>query len=525
MSTAPNTPRPYRGTPSSLEQFASAAKQNASRRRRESTTKTPERRRASTSQIPSKRVQAHSSRTRAPLGDRSNAQESSSFGRTARRRATAAKRERREEHAKKLPKARVSLPMPVAPRAYDDDGYCQGAERSSECGLEESIESLDLPADLTPVDKETIETALAPEEVEAEVAARPIVRTVYLAAQENVAAVFIFVQSPTLGSIHGALYDDELSGDINLLTVPETALWEAQCQIKEAREAEQEQELLRAFFAEVRRQEEIRRREELERIKSRIKAKVAADTVVEEKSTPLVTSLSGLSTEELKERRQRRMEELRAAFEAEMAEKAAAGSVQSQAESESSAVEIEESAEDKPEGYEVDSTELKQDLELASTTLPSPPSIPSALIQTPIAAALTEPLSSEAQRELPPSRQFQKMAPRARHAFASDMPSILAVLFPLECTAERDNDEGAAKIISMPEVSSTDIAESGEEAIVVEAQSVEVDTQVEPEVEADAEESPKRKGSLRKVAKAFSKLRKGAKRDLERLGSAFSRLV
>ncbi|KDQ12622.1 hypothetical protein BOTBODRAFT_413680 [Botryobasidium botryosum FD-172 SS1] len=113
----------------------------------------------------------------------------------------------------------------------------QVAERSFGCELEELTVLADIPVDLAPVEEDTVETAPAPEETKMEATTRPII-PIYLTAQENTAAVGIFVQSPTLGSIFGALFDDELSGDINLFAVPETALWEAQREIAEAREVE-----------------------------------------------------------------------------------------------------------------------------------------------------------------------------------------------------------------------------------------------------------------------------------------------
>ncbi|KDQ12626.1 hypothetical protein BOTBODRAFT_176305 [Botryobasidium botryosum FD-172 SS1] len=71
----------------------------------------------------------------------------------------------------------------------------------------------------THADQETVETAPAPEETEAEVAGRGMSYNPHW-------------------NIPGALYGNGLSGDINLLAISETAVWEARCDMKEAREAE-----------------------------------------------------------------------------------------------------------------------------------------------------------------------------------------------------------------------------------------------------------------------------------------------
>ncbi|KDQ12800.1 hypothetical protein BOTBODRAFT_146567 [Botryobasidium botryosum FD-172 SS1] len=166
MSVQPGTPKLHKDYPHFQEQSANAAKKSIDYRRRKSTIKTPHHHAelpASTSKTPSKRA-AHSSHTRTPLGGRANTQESSSFGRSARRRATAVKRERREGYT---PKARVSLPMPVVPRGYD----VESAENYPSELLQELIELADTSADLVPDCEEIVEKAPVPEVKGVEVAA------------------------------------------------------------------------------------------------------------------------------------------------------------------------------------------------------------------------------------------------------------------------------------------------------------------------------------------------------------------
>ncbi|KDQ10889.1 hypothetical protein BOTBODRAFT_190209 [Botryobasidium botryosum FD-172 SS1] len=163
------------------------------------------------------------------------------------------------------------LPMPVVPRAYDEDGECEVAEYSFELE-QDSLPSIIPPFDLLLEHQEISEIIIEEaaseekirEEVEAcatavegvaqakvKVAAPPVGGLHYLSldSQANTAFISIFIQSPTFGDIAAISDAQDTAESIELLAVPDSELEKRQRIAKEIRAVQLEAQRACASYA------------------------------------------------------------------------------------------------------------------------------------------------------------------------------------------------------------------------------------------------------------------------------------
>ncbi|KDQ12624.1 hypothetical protein BOTBODRAFT_67310 [Botryobasidium botryosum FD-172 SS1] len=311
--------------------------------------------------------------------------------------------------------------------------------------------------------------------VDVDLASRPrlVRRTVHLQSQENTAAICIIVQSPTLGSIKDHV-DNALPEDIHLLAVPWSPLHDVQCRVKETREAELEHSRAQAHLA------KLRSHPELEEIKRRVRERVEAEKAARQ---------SRVLAESICVKECRHVEE----------------------------------------GTPSTSSSSPSCSTVTAVSASAPAEKQSAALHPPFAPGTVDIERLRKDRDAAVCEwvhEFRR-ATRVKPAVIHEEPSILAVLLAPELPEECEGDMSVIEEVFAPVEVKQPVAMKGREDDTL-ARSMSLllfqainkpAVSTRTGVETNAEIVPERKSPLHKLAKVFTKLGKGAARDLGRLSS------